>query len=405
MHYKFPHIDHLDQVLQAIDGVDGFIVARRDWGTVVNYVQMGPDMFPEVHTSGGSASMREQQTRLKAIRRECRGLLFSLDGKLVSRAFQKFFNVGERRETLIENIDLTRPHIILEKLDGSLIRALPIGNGYMLATKMGPTIVAAQADPFVAARPNYDRFIRDTLSQGYTACFEWCSRKQTIVVDHPRDRLVLTAVRHTHSGEYMSYHQMQELAAEYDLDLVRAYAGTVANMEQLVHETHELEGEEGWIIRWDDGHMAKLKSSWYVRIHRAKDALLQEKNLIELMLTEKLDDVKAFLPQADLDRIEAYERQFWMGIQDTARGWQQAYMDVRQRFGNDRKTFALKHADRLDAFERNTVFKAWDKPDFDWRAAVLDVIGKHLGSQTKVDEIRPLHGAGPWRMQQQVGDE
>jgi hypothetical protein len=46
-------------VLQAIDGVDGFIVAQRDWGTVVNYVQMGPDMFPEVHTAGGSASMRE----------------------------------------------------------------------------------------------------------------------------------------------------------------------------------------------------------------------------------------------------------------------------------------------------------------------------------------------------------
>jgi len=68
MHYKFPHIDHLDQVLEAIDGVDGFIVAQRDWCTVVNYVQMGPDMFPEVTTAGGSASMREQQTRLKAIR-------------------------------------------------------------------------------------------------------------------------------------------------------------------------------------------------------------------------------------------------------------------------------------------------------------------------------------------------
>lgn len=404
MHYQFPYIDHLDQVLEAIDGVDGFIVARRDWGTVVNYVQMGPDMFPEVHTSGGSDRMREQQTRLKAIRRECRGLIFNLDGRLTSRPLHKFFNQGEKRETLLENIDLSKPHVILEKLDGSMIRPIPNAVGYVLGTKMGPTDVAAQAENFLRKAPNIDRFIRDTLEQGYTAIFEWCSRQQRIVIDYPRDRLVLIAVRHIHSGEYMSYWQMQELAAEYELDLVKAYAGTIESMQHLVEITCGLEDQEGWVIRWDDGHMCKIKADAYVRIHRAKDALLQEKNLIELMLTEKLDDVKAFLPQADLDRIEAYERQFWLGIQDTARGWQQAYMDVRQQFGNDRKTFALKHADRLDAFERNTVFKAWDKPDFDWRAAVLDVIGKHLGSQTKVDEIRPLHGAGPWRMQQ-VGDE
>lgn len=120
MHYQFPHITRLEEVLEAIQGVEGFIVAQRPWGTVVNYIQMGAEMFPEVHTAGGSAKMREHQTRLKAIRRECRGLLFDLEGRLVSRAYHKFWNVGERRETLVENIDLSRPHVILEKLDGCL---------------------------------------------------------------------------------------------------------------------------------------------------------------------------------------------------------------------------------------------------------------------------------------------
>ena len=404
MHYTFPEITHLDQVLEAVQGVEGFIVAQREWGTVVNYVQMGPDMFPEVHTAGGSASMRERQTRLKAIRRECRGLLFDLEGNLVSRAFHKFFNVGERRETLLENINLTRPHIILAKLDGSMIRALPTRDGYRLATKMGPTDVAAQVEPFVAARPNIDRFIRDTLSQGYTACFEWCSRQQQIVCDFPQDRLVLTAVRHVRTGEYMSYTQMQELAAEYQLDLVQAYPGTVESMEALVSETQELEGEEGWIIRWADGHMTKLKSAWYVRIHRAKDALMQEKNLLELILEEKLDDVKSFLQEDDLKRVENYERAFWQGVGDTAAFWQHSYLDVRREFGDDRKSFALEGAPNLEPNLRSAVFKAWGQADHNWQAFVLDVIRRNLGSQTKVDDVRHLHSAPRWRAAQ-TGDE
>lgn len=407
MHYKFPEITHLEEVLEAIQGVEGFIVAQREWGTVVNYVQMGPDMFPEVHTAGDSASMRERHTRLKAIRREARGLLFDLDGKLVSRAYHKFWNVGERRETLLENIDLSRPHIILEKLDGSLVRPLPIGNGYRLATKMGITDVAAQAEPFVAARANIDRFIRDTLSQGYTACFEWCSRQQQIVIFYPEDRLVLTGVRHNATGEYLTYTQMQELAGEYGLDLVRAYPGTVENMQALVEQTRGLENQEGWIIRWADGHMCKLKADAYVRIHRAKDALVQEKNLIEMILDEKLDDVKGFLPVEDLARVENYERVFWQGVEITVSVWLVMNNRVHGRYRNDRKSFALsEEAQTMDSNLKSAIFKVWEQ---EWsvalcRQAVLDVIRKNLGTQTRVDDVRHLHGAPRWRAAQ-TGDE
>jgi len=287
----------------------------------------------------------------------------------------------------------------------SMIRALPTKDGYRLATKMGPTDVAAQVEPFVAARPNIDRFIRDTLSQGYTAIFEWCSRKQTIVCDYPEDRLVLTAVRHIRTGEYLTYRQMQELASDYQLDLVRAYPGNVENMEALVRETHEMEGEEGWIIRWADGHMAKLKSAWYVRIHRAKDALTQEKNLLELILEEKLDDVKGFLPVEDLARVENYERAFWQGVAVAADTWKRRYGVIKVEHGSDRKSFALDTKyQNLDGNLKSAVFRYWDQADPNWQEAVLDVIRKNLGTQTKVDDVRKLHGAPRWR-DAKMGDE
>lgn len=120
MKYEFPHLSHIDEVRAVIDDVEGFIVAEREWGTVINYVQMGNQTFPEVNS------------REDAIRRECRGLIFALNGKLVSRPFHKFFNAGERTETLLENIDLSQPHVILEKLDGCLsgdtIVTTPYGN-------------------------------------------------------------------------------------------------------------------------------------------------------------------------------------------------------------------------------------------------------------------------------------
>ena len=115
MRYQFPIIQHLDDVRPAIEGRDEFIIAERDWGYVVNYMVVMADTFPEVKTAGGSAAMREEATRHKAIRRECRGLLFHKDGTIMARRLHKFFNINERDETQFYEIDFDQPHVILEK--------------------------------------------------------------------------------------------------------------------------------------------------------------------------------------------------------------------------------------------------------------------------------------------------
>jgi RNA ligase len=245
----------------------------------------------------------------------------------------------------------------------------------------------------------------ECLDRGLTPIFEWCSRQQRIVVDYPEDRLVLIAIRDNVTGEYASYPEMQEWADRYGIELVREYPGTVSNMEALLSETHDLTGQEGWIIRFDDGHMLKLKGAEYVIIHKAKDKILRENGVIELLLDEKLDDIKPNLPEDDRRRLEDFEGDFWHGVASSAQMWGDLNNCCRRLYGNDRKGFALADGTKdIDQHLRSAIFKAWDVTDFDWRVAVVDVIRKNISTQTKVDNVRHLFGAR-WNYGSNTGDE
>src|SRR6185503_7823334 len=201
-------IYHIDQVIPHIENHEGFIVAKRDNYDVVNYVSV-VDAFPKVEEVGEG----------DAVRRECRGMIFDKQGKIVRRPFHKFFNVGERLETHESKIDWTRKHVYLDKLDGSMVTPfLDKGQHLRWATKMGITEVAMQAEVHVAKNQKYIDFATaclDIPGDEVTPIFEWCSRKQRIVVDYPEDQLILTGMRALNSGYYYPYDSMKRVATNY----------------------------------------------------------------------------------------------------------------------------------------------------------------------------------------------
>ncbi len=404
MKYQFPHIAHINDVLPAIQDSPEFIVAEREHFTVVNYVVAHPETFPEVNTvtftNGETAHEWIFETKADhyaAIRRELRGIIFDKDGNILVRRLHKFFNVNERDETQQHLIDLSEPHVILEKLDGSMITPIPIGDHFRWGTKMGITDVSMGAETFVATHPNYAEFARVMFTMGFTPIFEWCSRKQRIVIDYPEDRLVLIALRNTKTGEYASYKVMVENAKAWNIDVVKAYAGTADSMEHLIAETKAVEGSEGWIIRFDDGHMVKIKGEWYLRIHKTKDNLSQEKNVIELLISEKVDDAKAFMLADDRKRVEEFEDKFWKQVEDIAALFETYFGRLRDA-EIDRKTYALEHMKEDNAknpFASSIIFNLYnDKAALD---TIKDLIAKNIGTQTRVDEARDyLWGGLRW---------
>ena len=169
MNYDFPEINHIDDVIPHIEDWQEFKVMEKDWYTVINYMVAFDETFSLV---------RERSHHNMKIRRECRGLIFdTATGKLISRPYHKFFNVGEREETAINKVNLYEPHVVLEKLDGSMIRPIPTKEGFRLATKAGVTDVAMNAEVFIADKTNYREFILELIDDRKTPIFEWFSRK------------------------------------------------------------------------------------------------------------------------------------------------------------------------------------------------------------------------------------
>jgi len=201
MKYQFPVINHISEVQAAVRGLDEFICADRGDHLIFNYLVNFSTTFPD------PMSVNDPETaRLYALRRECRGLIFSkATGRVIRRPYHKFFNLNERPETSQNNIDLSQDHTVLTKLDGSMIAPFYSEGQLRFGTKMGITEVAGPAEKFAYASRSYIDFSRNLIADGYTPIFEWTSRQQRIIIDYPEENLILTAIRHMITGEYLPY--------------------------------------------------------------------------------------------------------------------------------------------------------------------------------------------------------
>ena len=400
MRYEFPIIRTIDDVLPALEGRDEFIVKHdvENGYKVINYLVNFADTFPDI-----ADATSEEEARNFALRRECRGITFDAKtGKIVSRKYQKFFNLGERSETGATKLDFTKPHVILEKLDGSMITPLMMDDDTIRwCTKMGLTGVAAPVDEFVKSHPTYEEFAHAMSLLGKTPIFEWCSRKQRIVIDYPVDRLVLTAIRCNETGRYESYDFLVEFAKSFEVEVVRALPGSVENLQVFLDETRDLKGEEGYVIRWNDGMMVKAKSEEYCKIHKCLDGLRREKDVLTLILEEKLDDVKALLP-ADLgDAADRYGSKVFHSARAISKELLLTVIHAWTELGGSKKDFAVNwvNGGKIDKRLRSLAFSFWDNLDKGEEFAAkqtLAVLKNACSSQTKVDEHRFLMGGARW---------
>jgi RNA ligase len=365
-------ITHIDQLLPAIEGRREFFVAERPGYKIIDYSFAVEDSFDDL------------------ARRECRGIKFSADGMILARPLHKFFNIGELPETRAEAIDFSQPHVILDKLDGSMVHACVLDDRIVLMTRMGHTDQAKHAESLLTV--DLAEQCRALLAAGQTPIFEFTSPDNQIVVPYTEAALTLLAVRHTVEGTYATRDEAAALADSLGVALVNTVPSTWTDPKTFLEHVRALQGQEGFVLRFDDGRWMKAKAADYVLKHRVLSDAALEKNSLALILMGKIDDVLPLLKGEHRAGVERYLRDVRTGILASA-----AEVDgiVKSGAHLDQKAFAVAHLKGVRDDLKACAFLV--RRGYDAVSTIEAFILKNTGTQTNVDRIRPIFNA-EWRV-------
>lgn len=392
---KFPNICEIDDVLPYIEDDDDFVVVDKDGDyTVINYVRQGPDTFPAIDYVPSNEILDTDAM----IRRECRGILFRTStGEILSRRLHKFFNVDERYETESRFVSLNQPHVILNKLDGSMITPIHVedgsyGGAMRWGTKMGVTDVSMLTEAFVSTRPQYEDFAWYCYREGLTPIFEFCSRDNRVVIDYPEPSLTLLAVRYNKSGSYIFRPDL--VASDFDIPSVKPFE-KIDSISSLVDKVRKYEEDEGVVVRFHSGEMVKIKADKYVSLHKTKEAIHYERNLVDLIINQHVDDLLPHMSDEMIDRVGIYTADFWT---DLAVFETRIANSLKRWSVLDRKDFAIKSegASWINPLERSFVFKCWDNPE-SLKLNIEAHVKRNLGSEKSFQQkVKPILNSAHW---------
>lgn len=351
-------IERIEEVLPLIEGRTDFVTKWGDGYIAIDYVISTPDTFEDRR------------------REELRGIKFHMDGRVMARPLHKFFNLGEGNREIPSG-----PFVIMEKLDGSMIHAALVDDRVVFMTRMGLTDVAQKATRHMTAALRAE--CRGLLLTGFTPIFEFTAPDNRIVIRYERSQLTLLAIRNNLTGEYLRRDGLEVFAGLMGVDLVKTWEPT--DLSVLMEQVRGLKGAEGVVLWFENGEWLKLKGEEYVLMHKAKDQITLEKNVLAIILDGSLDDLKPLLSPEDKAKIAVYEDGLWKAVHAACLRIE-ALVDTGAYL--DQKTFAVEHLKGLAPWEKALAFEV--RGGKSAREAVCRFLRRHCGSQTKVDEVRAM---------------
>lgn len=219
-------------------------------------------------------------THLEA--RDMRGIIFDKEsGRVVSRPFHAFYNVGE-------NGPLPSFHGVYgEKQDGSLAQITMYEDELVVASRG-----SMQGYVNERATPLVDEALQETLRRNdhLTYLFELLDPEHPIVLRHETLELVFLAARNKETGEYL-----------LDADLPpgirkNGYLPLTPEVWKEIVQRQETEEETEGVILICDGEYFKYKTPWYVDLHKITTDR-RPADYIIAWAEDRLDDVESILKE------------------------------------------------------------------------------------------------------------
>ncbi|EFC41021.1 hypothetical protein NAEGRDRAFT_80833 [Naegleria gruberi] len=322
----FPVIKFHSDIESAIKGRKEFVTQVDEGFRFIKYKSIVENTFADQSTM---KDMTDRERLDQLIRRECRGIIFEEKSKkIVCRKFHKFFNINERVESNIEKINWKRPFVVVEKMDGSLVSPIFVSSKRDISdirfttmlgfTAMAKNMVAGYIDKNLAQknlRKPFLEFCKYCLDQGWSCSFEYTGPQNIVVIKYLEEKLTLLAIRHTESGEYLTYQEMKDILDKNPnwqkavnlVSLWKDFPQGTEEPQKLLSEIYEQKGLEGYVIRFNDGDFYKAKTKYYMCFHGIADnssepnkqgsssmfsaEKIRERHIVKAILSDVIDDV------------------------------------------------------------------------------------------------------------------
>lgn len=231
---------------------------------------------------------------------ELRGLSFVKENNEYKRylALNKFFNVNQN-EGWMEN-DLKDKKIIKmeDKLDGSMISFILVNDKVIAKTKMDLTSPQAIAvNEMLNNNQDLYNFIYNCLNSNIMPICEYISPFNQIVLQYPKSDLILLQLRNQLDGSYINFDNVSDIEKKNNNTVIKVRKSMPPLTLQEVLNMKETETKiEGWVLTFDDGQMAKVKTEWYLNLHGLIGYnVLADNILIKTIIEDNIDDVLAEL--------------------------------------------------------------------------------------------------------------
>lgn len=255
---------------------------------------------------------------------ELRGLTFveRADGTVTRHLMlAKFHALNQTTGHMMKDVAGRRIVEAMEKLDGSLVRFVPLGDGKAAArTKTSFRGKHARlAKALLDASPEMAAFVAEAHEAGLAPIFELLSPEFSIVVPYGEERLRLIQIRDEATGDLVTVGD-HPLVLRHGIET--AVVPGIRTVEDLLDMQATMRGVEGWVVRFDDGSLMKIKTTWYEDMHDfGFEKNRSTKKLLALVLNETMDDALAGMPPEDEERprVEEAAALFSAHVNETAR--------------------------------------------------------------------------------------
>jgi len=236
---------------------------------------------------------------------ECRGLILDDEFEVVSRAFDRFFNLAEIKE--ISNLENCT---VFEKADGTLVKIYYDKNGKKWEISTRGTAFAEgffNSDKGTTFRTeimktcNLTENMLQTIFTDIdsTYIFEYISPQNRIVTPYEKSELVFLCKRlnvypyteDTNTTETVKYLNSKGLVVR---DPKIYFQGQV-DLELLKEKVKTMGLEEGFVI-YDGTRRIKLKNPMYVQAHNCKKDL-DKASILTIILSGEDDEYVGYYPE------------------------------------------------------------------------------------------------------------